>query len=72
MSYRQRGVSSRRYQASHPLCILTSSVDKSLRIIDYSSGEVERIIEPHRAAVLSFALHPRYPRYLITGSMDGT
>ncbi|ORY33390.1 WD40-repeat-containing domain protein [Naematelia encephala] len=60
------------YIASRPLSILTSSVDKTLRIIDYESGEVDRIIEPHRAAILSFALHPTNPRYLVTGSMDGT
>nr|XP_031861630.1 uncharacterized protein CI109_002860 [Kwoniella shandongensis]KAA5528702.1 hypothetical protein CI109_002860 [Kwoniella shandongensis] len=60
------------YQATYPSKIITTSVDKSLKIIDYQSGEVERILQPHRAAILAFALHPTNPRYLLTGSMDGT
>ena len=35
-------------------------------------GQVERILEPHRAAILCFDIHPLNPRYLVTGSMDGT
>ncbi|OCF34194.1 hypothetical protein I316_04144 [Kwoniella heveanensis BCC8398] len=60
------------YVASYPSSIITTSVDKTLKIIDYHTGEVDRILEPHKAAVLSFAIHPLNPRYLLTGSMDGT
>ncbi|WVF67245.1 hypothetical protein IAT40_001993 [Kwoniella sp. CBS 6097] len=60
------------YVASYPSSIITTSVDKTLKIIDYQTGEVDRILEPHKAAVLSFAVHPLNPRYLLTGSMDGT
>ncbi|WVR09573.1 hypothetical protein IAU60_006642 [Kwoniella sp. DSM 27419] len=59
------------YVASYPSSIITTSVDKSLKIIDYATGEVERILEPHKAAILAFAVHPLNPRYLLTGSMDG-
>ncbi|WVO16717.1 hypothetical protein L204_104398 [Cryptococcus depauperatus] len=60
------------YKASCPLSIVVTSVDKTLKIIDYNSREVDRIIQPHRAAILSFAFHPVNPRFLLTGSMDGT
>ncbi|WVQ94844.1 hypothetical protein IAU59_001927 [Kwoniella sp. CBS 9459] len=60
------------YVASYPSSIITTSVDKTLKIIDYNTGEVDRILEPHKAAILSFAIHPLNPRYLLTGSMDGT
>jgi WD40 repeat protein len=61
-----------RYRSTYPLSIVTTSVDKSLRIIDYTTGEVESAIEPHKAAILCFAFHPLNSRYLLTGSMDGT
>ncbi|OXG77673.1 hypothetical protein C349_05210 [Cryptococcus neoformans var. grubii Br795] len=60
------------YRTSCPLDIVTTSVDKTLKIIDYSSGEVNKALQPHRAAILTFAFHPQNPRYLLTGSMDGT
>ncbi|OCF61437.1 hypothetical protein L486_01085 [Kwoniella mangroviensis CBS 10435] len=60
------------YRATYTPSIITTSVDKTVRIIDYNTGEVDRILEPHKAAVLSFALHPQNPRYMLTGSMDGT
>ncbi|WWC72153.1 uncharacterized protein I206_106113 [Kwoniella pini CBS 10737] len=60
------------YRCSFDSKIITTSVDKSLRIIDRKTGEVEESLEPHSAAVLSFAVHPQNPRYLLTGSMDGT
>ncbi|WVW86312.1 hypothetical protein I302_108354 [Kwoniella bestiolae CBS 10118] len=60
------------YRASYTSSIITTSVDKTVRFTDYKTGEVDGIIEPHKAAVLSFALHPQNPRYLLTGSMDGT
>ncbi|WWC91850.1 uncharacterized protein L201_006797 [Kwoniella dendrophila CBS 6074] len=60
------------YRSSYTPSIITTSVDKSLRIIDYRTGEVDSIIEPHKAAILAFAIHPQNPRYLLTGSMDGT
>ncbi|WRT70093.1 uncharacterized protein IL334_007087 [Kwoniella shivajii] len=60
------------YRVSYTPSIITTSVDKTLKIIDYKTGEVDRILEPHKAAILSFAVHPQNPRYLLTGSMDGT
>ncbi|KAK4689595.1 hypothetical protein P7C73_g497, partial [Tremellales sp. Uapishka_1] len=59
------------YHSSVSKSIVVTSVDKTLKIIDYVSGEVDRIVQPHRAAILCFAFHPN-PRYLLTGSMDGT
>jgi WD40 repeat protein len=79
-----------RYVATYQDTIITSSVDKSLKLIDYATGEVssrrhsgqteaeeadgkvDRVLEPHKAAVLTFAVHPLNPRYILTGSMDGT
>ena len=52
--------------------ILTSAVDKNLILIDYATGEVDGLLAPHRAAILSFAVHPLNPRYILTSSMDGT
>jgi WD40 repeat protein len=60
------------YRAAYTQSIITTSVDKTLKIIDYATGDVDRILEPHKAAILSFAVHPIHPRYLLTGSMDGT
>ncbi|KIR81449.1 hypothetical protein I306_01429 [Cryptococcus gattii EJB2] len=69
---REFDTSSAVYRTSCPLDIVTTSVDKTLKIIDYSSGEVNKTLQPHRAAILTFAFHPQNSRYLLTGSMDGT
>jgi hypothetical protein len=37
-----------RYRASFPLSIVTTSVDKTLRIIDYQTGEVSPRSEEER------------------------
>ncbi|WVQ84556.1 hypothetical protein IAT38_006710 [Cryptococcus sp. DSM 104549] len=69
---RQFNTSLAGYHAQYPLRVVTSSVDKSISIVDYASGEVESIFQPHKAAVLTFAFHPTHPRYMVSGSMDGT
>jgi hypothetical protein len=33
------------YRSSYPLSILVTSVDKTLKILDYATGEVRRIVE---------------------------
>lgn len=79
---------SKRYKSGLVKSIVVTSVDKTLKVIDYQTGEVrssrivnsafadtaqvDKIISPHKAAILSFAFHPTQPRYLVTGSMDGT
>lgn len=60
------------YQADYPEKILVTSVDKTLKIISPESGEVDSILEPHKAAILSVSVHPRLRRYILTGSMDGS
>ncbi|KAK8853340.1 hypothetical protein IAR55_004044 [Kwoniella newhampshirensis] len=66
---REFDTSTASYRATYSSRIITTSVDKSLKIIDYETGEVERILEPHRAAILAFAFHPANPRYLLTGTV---
>ena len=34
--------------------------------------QVDQLLQPHKAAILSFAIHPTQPRYIITSSMDST
>jgi WD40 repeat protein len=60
------------YQADYPQKILITSVDKTLKIVSPESGEVDSILEPHKAAILSVSVHPRLRRYILTGSMDGS
>jgi WD40 repeat protein len=60
------------YQADYPQKILVTSVDKTLKIVSPESGEVDSILEPHKAAILSVSVHPRLRRYILTGSMDGS
>ncbi|ODN94860.1 hypothetical protein L198_05008 [Cryptococcus wingfieldii CBS 7118] len=60
------------YKASYDLSIITSSVDKTLKVVDFDTGDVAMILQPHRAAILTFAVYPLNPRYILTGSMDGT
>ncbi|KAL7424474.1 hypothetical protein Q5752_000158 [Cryptotrichosporon argae] len=60
------------YRAAWHRRIITSSVDRTLKVLDYETGDVDAILEPHRAPVLCFDVHPVNPRYIVTGSMDGT
>ncbi|WVQ74371.1 hypothetical protein IAR50_003971 [Cryptococcus sp. DSM 104548] len=60
------------YKASYEQSIITSSVDKTLKVIDFDTGDVAMILQPHSAAILTFATYPLNPRYILTGSMDGT
>ncbi|CED82079.1 G protein beta subunit-like protein [Phaffia rhodozyma] len=55
----------------HP-SLLTTSSDKTLKITSLSTGEVKDILEPHKAAILSVAVHPQCGRLIGTGSMDGS
>jgi WD40 repeat protein len=36
------------------------------------SNQVDQLLQPHKAAILSFTVHPTQPRYIITSSMDST
>jgi hypothetical protein len=49
------------YRSSYPLSILVTSVDKTLKILDYATGEVRRFIETAGMVTeaLSFALPGR-------------
>ncbi|ORX39407.1 WD40-repeat-containing domain protein [Kockovaella imperatae] len=70
--YREFDTASAEYRARFQLDIVTTSVDKTIKFINHVSGEVSRILQPHQAAILAFDVHPLNPRYLVTGSMDGT
>lgn len=48
MVLEERHPDPRRYRATWPLSIVTTSVDKSIRIIDYKSGEVSAHISTVR------------------------
>ncbi|KAL1405114.1 hypothetical protein Q8F55_008737 [Vanrija albida] len=60
------------YVARWAKSIVAASADRAIRIIDYDTGEVERILELHKAPALALAVHPTNGRYLASGSMDGS
>ncbi|KAJ9120630.1 hypothetical protein QFC22_002559 [Naganishia vaughanmartiniae] len=69
---REFNTQSAEYDNACPGRLVLSATDKSVKTVDILTGEVDQLLEPHKAAVLCTAIHPTRRRYLLTSSMDST
>lgn len=50
--------------------LATTSSDKTLKITDYTTGEVKNVIYVHTSPILTLDFHPKNHNILLTGGMD--
>ncbi|KAJ9091642.1 hypothetical protein QFC19_009012 [Naganishia cerealis] len=69
---REFDTQSAEYRVQYPERIVVTATDRTVKTVDLETGEVDQLLEPHKAAVLCTAIHPTRRRYLLTSSMDST
>ncbi|CAK9780152.1 WD40 repeat-like protein [Cutaneotrichosporon oleaginosum] len=58
------------YETRHARSIVVGGADRTIRIVDWESGEVVQMLQG-KAPVLCLAIHPKNSRYVVSGGMDG-